>query len=158
MTAVTFPFPPALSSATGVSEGQQWSWKHCSMQIQLAWLQKKTSSELQGQRVRCHRQPVHKEAADFCAWYFWAGIFSHISLMNKMVVWAEKQRTATRKQKATCRLCKDWKAKMQAPAITFTTVKHCCRSDVEGLTLPLPHSLDFQFKRNKTMLWAREGY
>lgn len=83
-------------------------------------------------------QHRHKEAADFCAWYFWAGIFSHISLVNKMVGCAEKKKTATRKQKATCHLCKDWKAKLQAPAITFNTHKPCCRSEVSLSLFPTP--------------------
>lgn len=51
--------------------------------------------------------------------------------MNKVVGCAEKQKTARRKQKATCQQCKDWKAKLQTPATTFTTAKHCCKSVTE---------------------------
>lgn len=66
-------------------------------------------------------QHRHKEAADFCAWYFWAGIFSHISLMNKMVGCAEKKKTATKSRKQ--------------PVDCARTEKPNCRL----LPSPLPH-------------------
>lgn len=107
--------------------------------MQFAWLQEKTAVSYKGNEWDVTgSQRRHKEAADFCAWYFWAGISSHISLMNKVVGCAEKQETVRRKQKAICRLCKDWKAKTQTPATTFTSAKHRFKSVTETALSLIP--------------------
>lgn len=75
--------------------------------------------------------------------------------MNKAVGRVEKQKTARRKQETTCRLCKGWKAKLQTPATTFTTAKHCRRSVIEtALSLSPLTCFPTQEKWNDALGWG----